>query len=135
MNAESLFRVSLKGLILNDAGDVLVVKEAGRPFWDLPGGGMEHGETLRGALAREMFEETGLVGNFQYEIIAVDDPHVLARSDIRQVRLIFRLHLSTMPSAAGADTDEMTYIDPTTLKESDHIQERMIYTYWSALQR
>lgn len=46
MHNDSLYRISLKCLIKNSAGDVLVVKEAGREFWDLPGGGMEHGDDL-----------------------------------------------------------------------------------------
>ena len=36
-----LYRVSIKALIYNDAGQILVVKEDGRPLWDLPGGGMD----------------------------------------------------------------------------------------------
>lgn len=42
-----LFRVSLKCVIRNDAGEVLAVKEVGRDFWDLPGGGMDHGESIQ----------------------------------------------------------------------------------------
>ena len=42
-----LFRVSLKAVILNDGGHVLVVKEKGRDWWDIPGGGLEHGETIK----------------------------------------------------------------------------------------
>lgn len=41
-----LYRLSLKGLVVNDNGEVLVVKETGRTWWDLLGGGMDHGETI-----------------------------------------------------------------------------------------
>ena len=58
-----LYRISLKGLIRNDAGEVLVVKEAGRDWWDLPGGGMDHGEDIKFALAREMKEEVNMEGD------------------------------------------------------------------------
>ena len=42
-----LYRVSLKSVIFNDHGEVLVVKESGRDWWDIPGGGMDHGESIK----------------------------------------------------------------------------------------
>lgn len=53
-----LYRVSIKALIYNDAGQILVVKEDGRPLWDLPGGGMDYGETFESALKRELYRES-----------------------------------------------------------------------------
>lgn len=61
-----LYRLSLKALITNANGDILVVKETGRHYYDLPGGGMDHGEDFRQALARELAEEISLSGKFSY---------------------------------------------------------------------
>ncbi|MBQ8992321.1 NUDIX domain-containing protein, partial [Candidatus Saccharibacteria bacterium] len=52
------YRLSVKAKLV-DGGRVLLVKEDGKD-WDLPGGGVEHGETINEALQRELFEETGI---------------------------------------------------------------------------
>ncbi len=51
------------GAVIVQDGAVLLVKRRYPPLagcWSLPGGTVEVGETLEGALAREMLEETGL---------------------------------------------------------------------------
>ena len=50
---------------------MLVVKEAGRNWWDLPGGGMDHGETINEAIARELKEEVDLNGDFSSAILRI----------------------------------------------------------------
>jgi len=55
--------VGVGAVVLVD-GKVVLVKRAHEPLkgeWNLPGGGVELGETLRDACAREVLEETGLV--------------------------------------------------------------------------
>jgi ADP-ribose pyrophosphatase YjhB (NUDIX family) len=61
-----LFRLSLNGIVINDDDQILFVKEDGRDWWDLPGGGMDHGEDVKSALAREMHEEVNLNGDFMF---------------------------------------------------------------------
>lgn len=52
-------RVSVKGLILDHKKRFLLIQE-GNGFWDLPGGGMDHGENPETCLKREIYEEMGL---------------------------------------------------------------------------
>jgi mutator protein MutT len=59
------FALSVKGLILDRAGQVLVLRRSAQSknnagLWDLPGGKCEPGEAMDAALAREVAEETGL---------------------------------------------------------------------------
>lgn len=68
-----LYRISIKCLIRNDKGEVLVVKETDRDWWDLPGGGMDHHENIKSAIARELKEEVGLEGDFTCDVIAVEE--------------------------------------------------------------
>ena len=67
---DAYYRVSLKAVIRNDKREVLCVKENGT-WWELPGGGIEHGEDVRTALARELQEEIAYAGDFTYEYIDI----------------------------------------------------------------
>ena len=56
--------IGVGAVVLNGDNRVLLVKRAHEPLkgeWSLPGGGVEIGETLEEAVAREILEETGLV--------------------------------------------------------------------------
>lgn len=124
-----LFRVSIKCLIRNDRGEVLVVKESGRDWWDLPGGGMDHGEDVEGAIAREMGEEVCLRGNFSFRVIAVESPSFLKHVNIWQLRIVFEVSPDNMMFEAGEDGDEVAFIDAASLEASGYWAERKVYEY------
>ena len=52
------YRISVKAVIKDDDGKILLGRESDGS-WELPGGGLEHGEAPIEALSREITEETG----------------------------------------------------------------------------
>ena len=124
-----LYRVSLKSVIFNDHGEVLVVKESGRDWWDIPGGGMDHGESLKEAIARELNEEVSLTGPFKFRPILAEDPVYLPNHNLFQMRLTFRVDPDNHEFSPGIDGDETMFIDPVEFKDSEIITERKIYEY------
>lgn len=52
--------LGVRGVVLNPAGEVFLVRHTYVAGWHLPGGGVEVGETLADALAKELREE-GLI--------------------------------------------------------------------------
>jgi 8-oxo-dGTP pyrophosphatase MutT (NUDIX family) len=124
-----LFRVSLKGFIQNEKGHVLLVKETGRTWWDFPGGGMDHGEDIKAALARELKEEVNMDGDFSYRVIEVEPPHYLDDIATWQIRIIFFVDPLEMTFTPGVDGDEVSFIDPESLKDSTTVFERKVFEY------
>ena len=54
------FRISVSALIFKDTM-ILLARRRDIGWWNLPGGGMEIGETVQEAVVREVREETGLL--------------------------------------------------------------------------
>ena len=111
--------VGVGAVILTD-GKVVLIKRRYEPLkgeWSLPGGGVEIGETLEAAVAREMLEETGLeveVG----PVIEVFDR--IMRDDDERVRYHYVLiDYLCWPRGgslrAGSDVDEAILVDPADL--------------------
>lgn len=49
--------LGVRAAVLNDAGEVFLIRHTYTPGWQMPGGGVETGETLTEALAKELREE------------------------------------------------------------------------------
>ncbi|GAA1487971.1 hypothetical protein GCM10009626_07170 [Brachybacterium sacelli] len=72
-------RTSVYGLAFR-AGEVLLVKDRqGDGDWDLPGGGVEDGESPLEALGRELHEETGLTMESEPRLLCQFEEHFFER--------------------------------------------------------
>lgn len=112
---DCLYRISLKALIYNDAGQILVVKEIDRTYWDLPGGGMDFGETIESSLKRELYEEVGYKGGLRYQLFDASDEMYIERIDANQICFYCRVWPENFDFMPGEEGDEVMFIDPEEL--------------------
>lgn len=65
-------RVRAGAVVIRDERILLIgFEEHGQPFYEIPGGGVEDGETLHAAVIRELREESGLSGEVVGEVARV----------------------------------------------------------------
>ena len=71
MGESEIIKVGV-GAVVFRGDEVLIIKRGKPPFegqWSIPGGGLDYGETVKDAVAREVREETGL----EIEILGLID--------------------------------------------------------------
>ncbi len=76
----TFYRVSIKGIIRNDSGEILVVKEH-QDAWELPGGGLDHAESEYDCLKRELHEELGIKNDFTIAFREIKTQYMPSRPD------------------------------------------------------
>lgn len=77
---------AVSAIVPDEDGRILLIRRTDNNYWSIPGGGLEPGESVRQAAAREVLEETGIL-----------------RSPIRRRRRDIRLSdapVNTAPRAA-----------------------------------
>ena len=73
--------LGVRGLVLNAAGEVLLVEHTYVHGWFMPGGGVERGETTEHALIRELQEEAGVMVIGRPRLVGIHANHRVFRGD------------------------------------------------------
>ena len=102
------FRIGVSALIFQD-GHVLLAHRRDIDWWNLPGGGMEIGETVEEALRREVREETGLEVELEQLV------GVYSKPQKQEIVLSFRCHVLGGKLTATEESRECRYFAPHTL--------------------
>ena len=111
--------VGVGAVVLVD-GQVVLVKRAHEPLigqWNLPGGGVELGETLAAACVREVREETGLVVEVG-AVIEVFDRIMLDAAGRVQYHFVLVDYVCRAVGGAlcrGTDASDVALADPGAL--------------------
>ena len=122
------YRGTIKAVIHDNNGAILVVKESS-DFIDLPGGGIDHGETLQQAMTRELAEEIGYDGTFMMDLVGAE---VLERrnGNGHVLFIVYNVTLQTPYSPTnGTDATEVFFVDPHQYKGETDRSLQMIYKY------
>lgn len=121
----TFYRVSVKAIIRNDKGEVLLVKE-NSDSWNFPGGGIDHGETIHEAFKRELYEEILLESDFTEKIIDTDSFFVEDK-EAWLLWLVHEVEIKDLKYGIGEHANEVAFIDPLTLKNSKYRSEQRVY--------
>ena len=104
-----VFRIGVFALIFDDEKLILLGHRRDIDWWNLPGGGMEIGETVDEALCREVLEETGL------EVRVERLVGVYSKPQKQEVVLTFLCHVIDGTLQSTEETRECGYFAPDAL--------------------
>jgi ADP-ribose pyrophosphatase YjhB (NUDIX family) len=108
--------LGVRGLVLDEAGRVLLVEHTYTPGWHMPGGGVERGETAEQALARELVEEAGVEPAGRPRLVSVHSNHGHFRGDHV---LLYRVDLwRPRPATSRGEIRAVDWFAPDALPET-----------------
>jgi ADP-ribose pyrophosphatase YjhB (NUDIX family) len=99
--------------VINERGDVLLIRRTDNENWALPGGAMDIGETIAGAGVRETREETGIDCEIVRLVGIYTNPrHVMLYTSNNEIRQECSLVFEARPTGG----------EPTTSPESREVR-------------
>jgi 8-oxo-dGTP pyrophosphatase MutT (NUDIX family) len=115
-------RVSATAFIRDDGGRVLLQQRSDNGFWNLPGGGLELGESVAQACVREVREETGLEVEIVRLIGVYSAPEITTMSYpdgrvIQYITSLFECHVIGGKLELDSESLALDWFDPQKLPE------------------
>jgi 8-oxo-dGTP pyrophosphatase MutT (NUDIX family) len=104
-------RLGVNVVVRDESGRVLLARRDRPPIWNLPGGGVEPGETPWAAAIRETREEVGLV----VDVLSLAGFY--DRSPDGDPVLVFRADVTGGSLTTTAEATELGWFDPDALPE------------------
>jgi len=110
---------AVSALVTDHEGRILLIQRTDNGYWSIPGGGMEPGESLRQAVAREVWEETGMECEVTGLVGIYSDPAHVAAYDNGEVRQEFSICFTTRLLGGvirtSGESSEVRFVAPADL--------------------
>jgi ADP-ribose pyrophosphatase YjhB (NUDIX family) len=104
---------SVNVVVVNDAGEILMIRRTDNDNWAVPGGAIDLGESVAQAAVRETREESGIECEISGIVGIYSDPkHVLLYTSNGEVRQEFSIVLTARPMSG----------QPTPSSESSEVR-------------
>lgn len=131
------YRVSVKALIANDEGKILVVNERGLG-WDLPGGGLDWGESAGDALKRELLEELGCSAEIE-ERPCLIAPSSAGAYDRHVLWIIYKAKINPDEIQKTDEVSEFAFVGVEDFQANEEKYEAMTWEspidFWAEFKR
>lgn len=118
MNEQNYYRVSVKGIVIDDNGRILLSRED-NGMWEMLGGGLDHNEDPIDCLKREIHEETGLVVTDISErpLYFITSPR--ANADTFIANVIYEIKLKDYDFTPSDECQELRFFSTEEMHEVD----------------
>lgn len=125
MYPNTFYRVSVKALIHDSTGKILVIKE-NQDTWSLPGGGLDHGEDPIKGVLRELNEELK-IEHAEVSDIACVKTFYLGHKQAWLMWVVYNVTIGDAEFIYGDGVTAAMFLDTETLANSDDIFEKMVH--------
>ncbi len=108
---------SVNVVVVNDAGEILLIRRSDNDNWALPGGAIDLGESVAQAAIRETREETGIDCEITGLVGIYSDPkHIILYTSNGEARQEFSIVLTARPIGGhptpSAESTEVRWVPP-----------------------
>ena len=120
MNEQCYYRISVKGIVIDDEGRILLSREDNGK-WEMLGGGLDHGEDPIVGLRREIKEEAGLEVTFVSSTpkYFVTSPRVGTTMTTYIANVIYEIKLKDLDFTPSDECQELRFFSIADMEKAD----------------
>src|ERR1700761_7853522 len=113
---------SVNVVVVNDAGEILMIRRTDNDNWAIPGGAVDLGESVAQAAVRETHEESGIECEITGLVGIYSDPkHVLLYTSNGEVRQEFSIVLTARPLSGqptpSSESSEVRWVPVSEVRD------------------
>jgi ADP-ribose pyrophosphatase YjhB (NUDIX family) len=115
---------SVNVVVVNDTGEILLIRRSDNDNWALPGGAIDLGESVVQAAIRETKEETGIDCEITGLVGIYSDPkHIILYTSNGEARQEFSIVLTARPTGGhrtpSGESTEVRWVSPSGIRHYD----------------